>query len=87
MKTQNSELTPEHLQELEKIAAEIKSEAMQMKLDYENNPSQESGSIIHVHHSSSLLENEDETLDNIALVSSSELLSKELKKQQENEND
>lgn len=87
MKTQNSELTPGQLQELEKIAAEIQSEAMQMKLDYENNPSQESGSVVHIHHSSSLLDNEEEMLDDIALVSSSELLSKELKKQQENEND
>lgn len=83
----DTELTPEQLQELSKILAEIESLAIQTKLDYEINPSQESGSVIHIHHSSSLLENEDETLDDIALVSSSELLSKELKKQQEKKDD
>jgi len=83
----DTELTPEQLQELSKILAEIESLAIQTKLDYEINPSQESGSVIHIHHSSSLLENEEEPLDNIALVSSSELLSKELKKQQEKKDD
>lgn len=87
MKTQDPELTPEQLQELAQLSAEIESLAIQTKLDYETNPSQESGSVIHIHHSSSLLENEEETLDNIALVSSSELLSKELKKQQEKKDD
>ena len=80
MKTQELELTPEQLHEIE-------AEAIQMVKDYETNPSQESGSIVHVHHSSSLLENEEETLDDIALVSSSELLTKEYKKQQENNDD
>ncbi|MBT4731726.1 hypothetical protein HOB87_07140 [Candidatus Woesearchaeota archaeon] len=87
MKTQELELTPEQLQELAKIVTEIEAEAIQMVKDYETNPSQESGSIVHVHHSSSLLENEEETLDDIALVSSSELLTKEYKKQQENNDD
>ncbi|MBC8428480.1 hypothetical protein H8D04_01210 [bacterium] len=87
MKTQDPELTPEQLQELAQLSVEIESLAIQTKLDYETNPSQESGSVIHIHHSSSLLENEEETLDNIALVSSSELLSKELKKQQEKKDD
>jgi hypothetical protein len=75
------ELTPEQKKELTKIAVEIEAEAIQMKIDYDINPSEESGSVVYIHQDSSLLTNEDEKLDDVALVSSSKLLTKELKKQ------
>ena len=56
-------------------------------MDYEENPSQESGSVVFVNEQSTLLENEDEELDNIALVSSSQILAKELKKQKKENGD
>ena len=74
-------LTPEQEKELVKIVTEIEAEAIQMKMDYDKNPSEESGSVVYIHQESSLLENEDEELGNQALVSSSQLLAKELKKQ------
>jgi hypothetical protein len=79
--SQKDELTSEQKKELTKIAAEIEAEAIQMKIDYDINPSEESGSVVYIHQESSLLENEDEKLDDVALVSSSKLLAKELKKQ------
>ena len=57
-----NKLTPEQEHELAKIAMEIEAEAIQMKMDYENNPSEESGSVVHIHQDSSFLE-EDETED------------------------
>ena len=74
-------LTLEQEKELQMIAAEIEAEAIRMRMDYETNPSEESGSIVHIHQESSLLEDEDEKLDTKALVSSSQILAKELKKQ------
>ena len=74
-------LTPEQEKELIKLSAEIEAEAIAMKMDYDENPSYESGSVVYIHQESSLLENEDEKLDDVALVSSSKLLVKELKKQ------
>jgi len=74
-------LTPEQEKELIMLAAEIEAEAIAMKIDYDENPSYESGSVVYIHQESSLLENEDEKLDDVALVSSSKLLVKELKKQ------
>ena len=55
------DLTKEQQQELEQIAAEIEAEAIQMKLDYENNPSptEESGSLIYVHQNSEFLDEEE----------------------------
>ena len=79
--SKQDKLTPEQEKELTKIAAEIEAEAIQMKIDYNKNPSEESGSVVYIHQESSLLENEDEKLDDVALVSSSKLLTKELKKQ------
>ena len=74
-------LTPEQEKELIMLAAEIEAEAIAMRIDYDENPSYESGSVVYIHQESSLLENEDEKLDDVALVSSSKLLVKELKKQ------
>ena len=55
----NNKLTKEQQKELEQIAAEIEAEAIQMKLDYENNPSEMSGSVVVVHENSELLKEED----------------------------
>ena len=58
--SKKDELTPEQKKELTKIAAEIEAEAIQMKIDYEKNPSEESGSVIHIHQDSTYLD-EDES--------------------------
>ena len=79
--SKKDELTPEQKKELTKIAAEIEAEAIQMKIDYDKNPSEESGSVVYVNEQSTLLEDEDERLGDKALVSSSQILAKELKKQ------
>ena len=63
------------------LSAEIEAEAIKMKMDYDKNPSHESGSVVYVNELSSLLEDEDERLGDKALVSSSQILAKELKKQ------
>jgi uncharacterized protein (DUF2164 family) len=52
-------LTTEQKKELEQIAAEIEAEAIQMKLDYEQHPSDMSGSVVVVHENSQVLD-EDE---------------------------
>ncbi len=54
-----SKLTKEQKKELERLAAEIEAEAMQMKLDYENHPSDMSGSIVVVHEKSEYLDEEE----------------------------
>ena len=74
-------LTPEQEKELIMLSAEIEAEAIKMKMDYEENPSHESGSVVYIHQESSLLEDEDEKLGDKALVSSSQILNKEIKKQ------
>ena len=50
-------------------------------MDYEKNPSEESGSVVYIHQESSLLEDENEELSAVGFVSSNKLLAKELKKQ------
>ena len=54
-------LTKEQQKELEQLAAEIEAEAIQMKLDYENNPTstEESGSLIYVHQNAEFLDEEE----------------------------
>ena len=79
--SKQNKLTPEQEKELIKLSAEIEAEAIAMRMDYDENPSNESGSVVYIHQESSLLENEDEKLDDVALVSSTKLLAKELKKQ------
>ncbi len=54
-----SKLTKEQRKELEILAAEIEAEAIQMKLDYENTPSEESGSIVVVHENAEILDEEE----------------------------
>ena len=78
-------LTPEQEKELIKLSAEIEAEAIAMKMDYDENPSHESGSVVFVNDQSTLLEDEKEELGHQALVSSSQILAKELKKQKKGE--
>ena len=52
-------LTKEQQKELKVLATAIEAEAIQMKLDYENIPSEMSGSVIVVHEDAEIL-NEDE---------------------------
>ena len=52
-------LTKEQQKELELLAAEIEAEAIQMKLDYENTPSEESGSVVVVHEDAEILDEEE----------------------------
>ena len=54
-----SKLTKEQQKELEILAAEIEAEAIQMKVDYENHPSDISGSIVVVHEESEYLDEEE----------------------------
>jgi hypothetical protein len=82
--SKKDKLTPEQEKELIKLSAEIEAEAIAMKVDYDKNPSHESGSVVYVNEHSSLLEDEDERLGDKALVSSSQILAKELKKQKKN---
>ena len=52
------DLTKEQQKELEIITAELEAEAIQMRLDYEKNPSEESGSVVVIHQESELLDDE-----------------------------
>ena len=54
------ELTKEQQKELEILAAEIEAEAIQMRLDYEENPSEESGSVVVIHQESEFLKETEE---------------------------
>jgi maltodextrin utilization protein YvdJ len=80
-------LTPEQEKELIMLSAEIEAEAIKMKMDYETNPSEESGSIVYIHQESSLLEDENEELSTVGIASSTKLLAKELKKQKKKKGD
>lgn len=50
------DLTKEQKMELEILATEMEAEAIQMKLDYENNPSEESGSVVVIHQNAEFLD-------------------------------
>ena len=76
-------LTPEQEKELIMLSAEIEAEAIKMRMDYEEHPSEESGSVVYVNEQSTLLEDEDVKLGDKALVSSSQILAKEIKKTEE----
>ena len=85
--SKEDKLTPEQEKELILLAAEIEAEAIAMKMDYDKNPSEESGSVVYVNEQSTLLEDEDEELGHQALISSSQILAKELKKQKKENGD
>ena len=52
----NVKLTKEQRKELEIIAAQLEADAIQMRLDYEEHPSNMSGSVVVVHENSEILE-------------------------------
>ena len=54
-----SKLTKEQQKELEILAAEIEAEAIQMRIDYEQTPSEESGSVVVVHENANILDEEE----------------------------
>ncbi len=85
--SKEDKLTLEQEKELIKLSAEIEAEAIKMRMDYDKNPSEESGSVVYIHQESSLLENEDEKLSSVGLASSTKLLAKELKKQRKKKGD
>ena len=51
-------LSPSQEKELEMLATEIEAEAIQMKIDYEENPSEDSGSVVVIHQESEFLDEE-----------------------------
>ena len=53
-------LTKEQQKELKWLSAEIEAEAIRMRIDYEENPSEESGSIVVVHQESEFLKEIEE---------------------------
>jgi hypothetical protein len=85
--SKEDKLTLEQEKELIKLSAEIEAEAIKMRMDYDKNPSEESGSVVYIHQESSLLENEDEKLSSVGLASSTKLLAKEVKKQKKKKGD
>jgi hypothetical protein len=85
--SKKDKLTPEQEKELIMLSAEIEAEAIKMRMDYEEHPSEESGSVVFINEQSTLLEDEDERLGDKALVSSSQILAKELKKQKKKKGD
>ena len=61
------DLTKEQIKELNRLTVQIVDEASIVKMDYEDNPSNlDSGSIIVVHQNSSLLNNKQEKLCDVA---------------------
>ena len=85
--SKKDKLTPEREKELIMLSAEIEAEAIKMRMDYEEHPSEESGSVLYIHQESSLLEDENEELFTVGIASSTKLLAKELKKQKKKKGD
>ena len=56
------ELTKEQTIELNKLALEMEADAIQLRIDYEKNPSEESGSVIVVHENSEWLDDTESEL-------------------------
>ena len=79
--SKEDKLTLEQKKELIKLSAEIEAEAIKMKMDYDKNPSQESGSVVFIHQESSLLEDENEELSTVGFASSVKLVAKEVAKE------
>ena len=52
-------LTKEQQKELKVLATAIEAEAIQMKLDYELHPSEESSSVVVVHENAKILNEEE----------------------------
>ena len=66
---QIEELSEIEQKELQKLATELEAEAIQMRIDYEENPQPEmEGMVIEVHQDSILLEDESRKLDSEVVV-------------------
>ncbi len=77
-------LTKDEQKELQKLATEMEAEAIQMRMDYEDNPQVEmEGMVIEVHQDSILLDDESVKLDSDVVV---ELKHKESKDAENKEN-
>jgi len=62
------ERQPSRIPELEQLMVEMTEEAISVKLDYEQNVSEmDSGSMVVIHQNSSLLDNDEEELSDIAV--------------------
>ncbi len=62
-------LTKDEKKELQRLATEMEAEAIQMRMDYEENPQPEmEGMVIQVHQDSVLLEDESLELDSDVVV-------------------
>ena len=85
--SKEDKLTLEQEKELIKLSAEIEAEAIAMRMDYEEHPSEESGSVVYIHQESSLLKDENEELSTVGFASTTKLLAKELKKQKKKKGD
>ena len=85
--SKKDKLTPDQKKELIMLSAEIEAEAIKMRMDYEEYPSEESGSVVYIHQESSLLEDENEELSTVGFASTTKLLTKELKKQKKKKGD
>ena len=57
-----NKLTKKEKEKLQSLIDDIISEAKEVKLDYKKNPSEESGSQIHVHENSPYIATRDERL-------------------------
>ena len=57
-----SDLSKEQKKELQKLADDMAKEAKSVRLDYKNNPSEISGSEIHIHENSPYLKERHERL-------------------------
>ena len=55
----NVKLTKQQRKELKQIATELEAQAIQMKLDYEEHPSDMSGSVVVVHENAEILDEEE----------------------------
>jgi TRAP-type C4-dicarboxylate transport system substrate-binding protein len=80
-----SELTKDQQKELQKLATEMEADAIQMRMDYEENPQPEmEGMVIEVHQDSILLEDESRKLDSEVVVELKHKESKDAKNKEKN---
>ena len=80
-----NELTKDQQKELQKLATEMEADAIQMRMDYEENPQPEmEGMVIEVHQDSILLEDESRKLDSEVVVELKHKESKDAKNKEKN---
>ena len=58
--SKEDKLTPEQEKELIMLSAEIEAEAIKMRMNYEEHPSEESGSVVVIHQDSKFLKEIEE---------------------------